>query len=54
MQLSVPTVQLSQVISKNQIKDAHFEAITFKATVSELQKQRVLRRVKKIEDQVTK
>jgi hypothetical protein len=38
------------VVGKNVVKDAHFEAITFKATVSELQKQRVTRRVKKIED----
>lgn len=47
-------IQLSQVVSKNQIKDAHFEAITFKATVSELQKQRIIRRVKKIEEQLSR
>lgn len=50
-----PVIQSFQsVTSKRDVKDPHFEAISQKATVGELHRQRVTRRTLKIEEQLNK
>lgn len=52
--LAKQQLSFQQIITKKDVKDPHFEAISNKASISEINKQRILRRVKKIEDQLFK
>lgn len=45
---------MSQINTKSQVQDAHFEAAALKTQQSDLKKQRMNRRIKKVEEQLNK